>query len=341
MRPEPTEPNEPMLRVLALIYPIERHVGHWACSSRRIEVERLVMDGPDLEDRLCEAARRIQPDAVAIIGKRVSEYHDLLDAASRRCAELRGVPRIYRCQNTVLAARASRLGPEPDRAALAALDAWFARACDRRFSLVLVQTLDDVELIGRALSPVAVAACPFGYDPAVFDPEAPELPRPTDVGCYLNLRDDARRARLVEVAGQICARRGWSFRFVSGRYWHDYAQQIRTTKICLHLSDQGEVPYRMYETTALGALFLSDPLRCRVETLFERGEEYMTFQPDLSDLEEVLASVLLDPARWDRVRAAGRARARSYTWPEIADRYVAPALARLTGRPLGGVEAAS
>jgi hypothetical protein len=327
--------------VLALIYPIERHVGHWACSSEKISVQRVIVEGENTEGRICELARRIPPDAIAVTGKQVSAYHDLLDVASRRCVELRNVPRVYRCQNTVLAARAARLGPSPGRAALATLDAWFARACDPRFSLVLVQTLDDVELIERALSPVRVAACPYGYDPEVFDPEVPEVPRPTDVGCYFSLRDDQRRQRLVDLAEAICNRHGWSFRFISGRYWHDYANQIRTTKVCLHLSDQGEVPYRMYEVTALGALFLTDPLRCRVETLYRCGAEYLTYRPDFSDLEYVLRSVLIDPSAWNCIRRAGQMRAREYVWPKIADRYVAPALADLLGRPSVRVEATS
>ncbi len=82
----------------------------------------------------------------------------------------------------------------------------------------------------------------------------------------------------------------------------------------------------MYETTALGALFLTDPLRCRVETLFERGLEYLTYRPDLSDLEEVLESVLLDSRRRQEIARRGKARAAAYAWPGIAERWVVPAL---------------
>ena len=318
-------------RIMALIYPIERHVGHWADSSPSIQVVRIIMEGDGLGSRILETARDFQPDAVAIIGKRSREYLDLLDELSEELPLLGRIPRIYRCQNTVLAHRVRAMnGPDfPEGQALAGLDAWFARACDPRFSLILVQTLADVELIRRSLAPARVVACPYGYDTAIFDPDLPELERTTDVGCYFNLRGDARRAGLVEAAQEICARRHWPFRFVEGVYWHDYAHQIRTTRICLHRSDNGDVPYRMYESTALGAVFLSDPLRYNVEEFFEHKKEYLTYQPDLSDLEAVLEGILSNPARRQAVASAGKARARSYTWARIAEEYVAPVLREL------------
>jgi len=315
------------LRILALIYPIERHVGHWACSSASIEVERVIMEGDDLDGRILESFRGLDPHGIALIGKEPGAYHDRLDRLAAMEPRMAGVPRIYRCQNTVLAHRVA--GMEPSREHLASLDHWFAFACDPRFSLVLVQTLDDVEIIGRALAPVLVAPCPYGYDPAVFNGDLPELPRTTDVGCYFNRRGDRRRADLADKAREICHRRGWSFRFVTGKYWHDYAELIRTTKVCLHLSDQGEVPFRMYETTILGSLFLTDPLRYSVERLFTAEKEYLTYSPDLSDLEETLEGILADEKRRLSISLAGRERAREYAWPSMADRYVRPALEEL------------
>jgi hypothetical protein len=82
----------------------------------------------------------------------------------------------------------------------------------------------------------------------------------------------------------------------------------------------------MYESTALGAVFLSDPLRYNVEKFFKRNKEYLTYQPDLSDLEAVLDGILSNPARLRAVASAGKARARCYTWARIAEEYVAPVL---------------
>jgi hypothetical protein len=318
--------QESNLRALALIYPIERHVGHWACSSPSLDVTRVIMEGANLESKILDAARMARPQFIAVIGKRVGEYNDLLDELSRTESWLGSLPRVYRCQNTVLRHRVEAMPGPASREVLAGLDAWFARACDPRFSLVLVQTLDDVDLIAGALYPTAVAPCPYGYDPAVFDPDLPELERTWDVGCYFNLRDDPRRVNLISEARSICQRRGWTFRFISGKYGGEYADQIRTTKICLHYSDQGEIPFRLYETTTMGSVFVSDPLRCGVDSLFTRGEEYLTFSKDLSDLEDVLGAVLSDKARWERIRTAGKTRARDYTWGHIAEKWVVPAL---------------
>jgi len=320
------------IRVLAMIYPIERHVGHWACSSELLDVRRVIIQGRESEPELLNHILEFEPEAIAIIGKRVGEYHDLLDRLGRQVPSLKDVPRIYRCQNTVLAQRIETETPSPSREELAALDHWFAFACDERFSLILVQTLTDVELIRQALAPKMVVACPYGYDPAVFNPDLPDTERGVDVGIYYLLRNDPRRIELVQTAAQICERQGWSFQFTSGIYWHNYANLIRNTKVCLHRSDQSEIPFRLYETTCLGALFVTDPLACGIESLFQENEEYLTYRPDLSDLEAVLESVLTDRTRWQSIRQAGKARARRYSWPHIADRYVAPALQTLLGR---------
>jgi hypothetical protein len=263
---------------------------------------------------------------------------DLLEKVEAEWPSLRALPRIYRCQNTALAHRLT--APETcTRESLGSLSPWFLRASDPRFSLVLVQTLDDVELIGRALPGVHVAPCPYGYDPLVFDPALPDLERTIDVGCYFNLKDSPHRRALVKAAEDICGRRGWSFRFVSGTYWHEYAGLIRSTKVCLHYSLQQEVPYRMYEVTCLGALFLTDPLRYSVGQLFTLGSEYLTFHPDLRDLESVLASVLQAPEQWNAIRRNGRNRALHYSWPQVAERYVAGPLREVvsTPHPVGAI----
>jgi glycosyltransferase involved in cell wall biosynthesis len=318
------------IRVLAMIYPIERHVGHWACSSELLDVQRVIIEGIETKSELLNKILDFDPEAIAIIGKKVGEYHDLLDGLGKQVTSLKDVPRIYRCQNTVLAQRIDN--PSPSKEELAALDHWFAFACDERFSLILVQTLTDVDLIQRALAPKTVVACPYGYDPAIFNPDFEESERSVDVGIYYLLRNDPRRVELVHAAAQICERRGWSIQFASGIYWHKYAHLIRNTKVCLHRSDQSEVPFRLFETTCLGALFVTDPLACGVERLFQENEQYLTYKPDLSDLEDVLESVLEDRSRWDAIRQAGKKRARQYSWPHIADRYVAPALQALLGR---------
>jgi hypothetical protein len=318
------------IRVLALIYPIERHVGHWACSSDSIELERVIMEEREIESVLLERIRAFEPEAIALVGKQVQAYHAILDRISQSIARVKGIPRIYRCQNTNVR---QRFGDTlPTREQLANHIHWLASACDERFALILVQTLTDVDVIRRVLAPKMVIACPYGYDPAIFNPDLPEVERTVDVGCYFSLKDDPRRLELVRVAEEVCAKRGWTFRFESGKYWHDYANLMRTTRVCLHRSEHSEVPFRIYESTCFGTVFLTDPLGCGIECLFQEGEEYLTYQPDLGDLEAVLESVLADQARWESISRAGKARARDYAWPQIAETYVLPALRELLRR---------
>ena len=316
-------------KITALIYPIERHVGHWACSSASIDLDRIVMEGDQLESHVEGRLLDTMPHAIAIIGKQVNEYNDLLDRITRKHPSLAGIPRIYRCQNTVLHDRAK--GRPRTKAYLSTLDHWYKNATDPRFDLILVQTLTDVELMAETLAPTLVAPCPYGYDTEIFHGQCDELERKTDVGCYFNLRNDNRRATLVEKAEQICRKHDWSFNFTCGHYWHDYARLIRTTKVCLHHTDKNEIPFRIYETSCFGTVFISDHMGCHIEKLFEKDVEYLTYKDDFSDLENVLTSVLDDTPRWKAISQAARKRASSYTWSHIAEEYVVPALKTLLG----------
>jgi hypothetical protein len=314
-------------RILVLVYPIEKYVGHWACSSESIELARIIMEGEDIKHRIKTKILELKPHAIAIIGKKVAEYHSLLDQVLKNIPEFKNIPRIYRCQNTVLARRIG--ASKPSKETLSELDHWFKFATHPKFSLVLVQTLTDVDLISEALDPTMVAACPYGYDKTIFDPDLSELERSIDVGCYFNLRNDDRRKKLVEKASKICKKNNWTFKFELGKYWHDYANLIRRSKICLHHSDQQEVPFRIYETTCFGTVFVTDPLTCKIETLFEKDKEYLTYQPDFSNLELVLGNALNDKEKWLTISKAGKKKARNYSWDKVAETYVVPALEKL------------
>ena len=247
------------IRVLALIYPIEKHVGHWASSSRLLTIKRILMSGEKLSQQIVQTVREFEPEVIAVCGKAAIAYLDLLDDLSSEIPSLANIPRVFKMQNSSLLLQS----PETVEAKQICRDLslWFRIACDARWSWIFVQTLPDVNLIKKHLAPVSVSACPYGYDPAVFNPDLPELDRIVDVGIYMNLRDDPGRRELVARSKEICQRRGWNFNFVEGVYWHDYARQIRKSKIVLHRSIHSEVPFRIYETTVFGTVFVTDPLK--------------------------------------------------------------------------------
>jgi hypothetical protein len=319
--------NSARMRVLALVPAIERHVGHWAASSPSIDLRRVIIEENDAKDQTLEAVLEHRPHVLAVLGKRAREYLDLLDDLTARLPFLADVPRVYKCQNTHLTSRIG--GRRPTKNLLCELSQWVRSASDPRIDLVMVQSLDDVGILVDALAPTKTIYCPFGYDEAVFSPQLPELPRTTDVGCFFNLRNEPARESLVAGAREICQSRGWAFRFEQGVYWHGYAHNIRTTKICLHRSVFHEIPYRMVETMVLGSLFLTDPLEYGVETLFSRGDEYLEYSRDMTDLERILQDLLENDNRRLGIAEAGRRRAIQYSWPLVAEKYVAPALREL------------
>ena len=326
MAPAMAQP-EASIRVLALIYPIEKHVGHWACSSDRLAIQRIMMSGPDVQDQIIHTVKEFEPEVIAVCGKAATAYLDMLDNLALKVPCLTNIPRVFRMQNSSLLLQSKKT--KHSKQLCCDLSLWFRLACDPRWSWVFVQTLNDVDLVREHLLPVPVSACPYGYDTAVFDPELPELQRDVDVGCYMNLRDHRGRQDLVAQAEAICRRKGWSFNFVEGVYWHEYARQIRRSKIVLHRSIYSEVPFRMYETTVFGTVFVTDPLKAQVGELFEEGREYMTYNRDLTNLEDVLEKLLTNDTLRQSISENGRLRARQYAWPAIADKYVAPALMKL------------
>ena len=321
-----TQKND-KIKVLALIYPIEKHVGHWACSSELLDIKRIIMSDDDIQSRIVNEIERFKPEIIAICGKAAVEYLDILDSLSLKIPSISKIPRVFRMQNSSLLLQSGKKAHSKKHCQDLCL--WFKLASDPRWSWVFVQTLDDVDVVKKHLSPVSVSACPYGYDTSVFNPDLPELEREIDVGCYMNLRGDKGRYNLVAKAEEICLRRGWTFKFVEGVYWHDYARQIRSSKISLHKSIHSEVPFRMYETTVFGTVFVTDPLRAHVEKFYEENKEYVTYKKDFSNLEEVLEKLLSNEALRLAIGASGRERAKQYTWQNIADKYVAPALLKL------------
>ena len=318
------------IRVLALIYPIEKHVGHWACSSSLLTIKRIIMSGENLEEQVVDEIREFKPEVIAVCGKAAIAYLDLLDDLTEQLPDIAEIPRVFKMQNSSLLLQS----PETmtSKKLCRDLSLWFKLACDPRWSWIFVQTLNDVSLIRRHLAPVPVSACPYGYDPAVFNPDLPELKRIVDVGIYMNLRDDPGRKELVARTQEICQRRGWSFDFVEGVYWHAYAKQIRNSKIALHRSIHSEVPFRIYETTVFGTVFVTDPLKAHIEDLFVEDLEYLTYQRDFSNLETVLEKLLIHRDFRQNIGKNGQQRARQYAWPMIADKYIAPVLEKLLQR---------
>ncbi len=316
-----------IIRVLALIYPIEKHVGHWANSSDKLLVYRIIMSGESVFEEIRIAIEQFKPDIIAICGKAAVEYLDILDKLALKMPIIKKIPRVFRMQNSSLLQQSDKVIASKDLCKQLSL--WFRLACDPRWSWIFVQTLNDVEIVRKHLFPVPVSTCPYGYDSTIFNPELPELDRIVDVGCYLNLRNDKGRHDLVAHAESICKHRNWSFSFVEGVYGQEYAKQIRKSKIVLHRSIHREIPFRIYETTVFGTVFVSDPLEANVEELFEENKEYLTYKRDLSNLEEVLEKLLTNSSLRQFFATNGRKRAREYSWPKIADKYVAPALRTL------------
>ena len=116
------------IRVVALIYPIERHVGHWACSSSRLLIRRIIMSGVNVRDEILRAVHDCDPQVIAVCGKAATEYLDLLDDLASKWPALKTLPRVFRMQNSSLMQQSGKAAES--RELCRDLSLWFRLAND-------------------------------------------------------------------------------------------------------------------------------------------------------------------------------------------------------------------
>ena len=125
--------------------------------------------------------------------------------------------------------------------------------------------------------------------------------------------------------------------YVGGAWGREMFEVLGSSKLVVNrhgaIAGDFAVNMRMYETTGAGAALVTER-KSNLADLFEPGAEVIAYDGIL-DAAEQAAALLADPARLDRVAAAGQAR----TLGEHSYRQRAAQLSSILEPRLGGVRA--
>lgn len=136
-------------------------------------------------------------------------------------------------------------------------------------------------------------------------------PRDIDVGFAGNLNPIVQRERapwLARVSG--LAARGVRAEVRGGVHGADYGRFLNRCRIGWNRSIRGEMNLRAFEVPACGALLLMERENLEIADFFTPGEECVLYGAD--DFETVVAELLGDRARCERIAAAGHRRVQQH-----------------------------
>ena len=166
-------------------------------------------------------------------------------------------------------------------------------------------------------------------------------PRDIDVGFAGNLNPVVQRERTAWIDRvHKLADRGIHSEVVSGVHGESYGRFLNRCRIGFNRSIRGEMNLRAFEVPACGAVLLMERDNLEVRDFLVPDEECVLYGED--DFEHVVASLLGDPARLDRIAAAGKRRIEQHrlgnrigTLSELAARTVQRPASTEADRVLG------
>ena len=136
-----------------------------------------------------------------------------------------------------------------------------------------------------------------------------------------------RRRAVAELAGQTA----FEFRGGIGRVRHlESLVEAARARVCLDLPGQGPLCFRLVEYLAIGSAIVSPPPAGRLHVPLEENRHFVRCEPDFSDLVDVVAGLLRDPARLASLRRETRDYYdRFLDYRQLGGYYLATCLERL------------
>lgn len=135
--------------------------------------------------------------------------------------------------------------------------------------------------------------------------------RTIDVGFCGNLNPAVQRERASWIPRlQRLTNRGIEVAIREKVFGEEYGRLLNRCRIGWNRSIRGEMNLRGFEVPACGALLMMESSNLEVRDFFEPDEECVLYDDD--NFEDTLASLLADPARVQRIAAAGHRRVQDY-----------------------------
>ena len=299
---------------------------HWRGDTKNIHiVERVYFDEKNFEEKCINILVNNVIDFIAFCGKGSSKAAKQLDLAFEINEEykLKRIKKIIRIQNTNMSRK------EVDFKTKQELynngNRWLKEALEYNFDVIFVQTYQDEKIINNVLESGRAYWVPYSNNNKIFYPQNCE--KTIDVGMYFKVQRHPKRKQVIDFVTKICEKNNWKYEF-SDKYWgKDYADAIAKSKILIHFSYCGDVPYRLYEAAAIGTCLLTDELYYGVEKLFDKAS-YAVFKRDLSDIEDKIKILLDKPEERRCIEKNASIDIEKNSWEIISEKYIVPILCK-------------
>lgn len=304
--------------------------SHWSYSTSDLQiVDRVYYDDDDFLRRASEIIKNASIDAIGFSGRGAPGAAIALDAYIKDSkvilTEYCRIPKLYKLHNTNLNI-SRRCGViSKDQLCVIGND-WVRAVFVYPFDAIMVQTYGDAEIFNLVLKKNTAFWFPYCYNDKLFYPR--ESSKKLDIGAYCKLERHSHRIGFIEKVENIANEKGFTFEF-SDEFWgEEYAVRICRSKVMIHLSYCGDIPWRLYECAASKTCFLTDPLGFNVENLFRRTS-YIEYRRDFQDLDSKIVQAVGDVNyRMEVIKSASNDVA-LHTWEEGVKTYLLPVLRNL------------
>lgn len=198
---------------------------------------------------------------------------------------------------------------------------WVRLAIDHSFDLAFIQTYGNAEIINKINNNNKAVWVPYSYNDKLYYDRS--LNKTLDIGAFFKLERHSHRTKFVSLIKKIADKYGYKFEF-SDQYWgENYAKKISQSKVVVHLSYCGDIPWRLYECAASRTCILTDKLGFGIEQLFPKGS-YVEYNNDFTNLELQIKELVENETYRKQVVDIAEQSVKKYAWGEFADNWIVP-----------------
>lgn len=301
--------------------------SHWAYSTEKFEiVKRIYYDEPGYIRLVEENIRENDIDVICFSGrlavnaaKNLELYFENIENGISK--KYKDILKIMKFHNTNLCHHVEYNKKVNIEEVKKCGNDWVQLALDHPFDLIFIQTYGDAEILNKVNKKRDAIWVPYSYNDKLYYDR--KIEKKLDIGAFFKLERHQHRVAFINRIKEIADDNGYSFEF-SDQYWgENYAKKISESKVIVHLSYCGDIPWRLYECAASGTCLLSDELKFGLDKLFPE-ECYVKYARDFSDLERKIKIILEDIRYRENIVDLARKSVQKYAWGEVVDNWIVP-----------------